>query len=84
MVHPCQHEEGLFGFGVDLKMILEGSTTHTHVQWVFVGSGVLSSISFVTADLYLIPLNSDCITKEIIKNLIIKVYLEKVAECDTK
>jgi len=36
MVHPWQHADGLFGFGVVLNRILERSTAH--VQWVRLNS----------------------------------------------
>jgi len=39
MAHPWQRAEGLFGFGVDLNMILERSTTH--VQRVRLNSLIL-------------------------------------------
>ena len=38
MVHPWQHADGLFGFGVDLNTILEPTT---RVQWVRLNSLIL-------------------------------------------
>jgi hypothetical protein len=39
MAHPWQRAEGLLGFGVDLNMILEQSTTR--VQWVRLNTLIL-------------------------------------------
>jgi len=39
MVHPWQHADGLFGFGVDLNTVLEQSTTR--VQRVRLNSLIL-------------------------------------------